>query len=195
VDSLLKDVLDLLVWCFNLTTCLGVIWSGNSVLLELSSIFWSFYQWTVVPHRWWLPLVVRISGILYRETFSSSFERLLYDRVLLLPIFTHNPLPLVSIHNSLTSEKVPCSRSPRHRRFQHDGWWWGAWHLFYWCYHASDNLGTFSQNPWHLGTLWAKRNHIAKLLHWYGMLHNVLHILMSDTFLRCCSLPMMVRNA
>jgi hypothetical protein len=27
------------------------------------------------------------------------------------------------------------------------------------------------------------------------MLHNVLHILMSETFLRCCSLPMMVRNA
>jgi hypothetical protein len=31
-------------------------------------------------------------------------------------------------------------------------------------------------------------------LHWYGMLHNVLHILMSDTFLKCHSLPMMVRN-
>jgi hypothetical protein len=26
------------------------------------------------------------------------------------------------------------------------------------------------------------------------MLHSVLHILMSDTFLRCRSLPMMVRN-
>jgi hypothetical protein len=78
---------------------------------------------------------------------SSSFEQLLYDRVVLLPILTRSPLPLGFIHNSLTSENVPCSRSPRHQRFQLEGWWWGAWHLLYWCYHASDILGIFSQNP------------------------------------------------
>jgi hypothetical protein len=43
-------------------------------------------------------------------SWNIFFElwQLLHDRVLLLPILTHNPLPLVCIHNSLTLEKVPC---------------------------------------------------------------------------------------